>query len=146
MHVRTHRFCIGNNQNDLLFSRYTPDCALQFCCMAVFLGPLIAPVMNCSYCNLNHFLLESGEGSIISNSLRPHGLRPTRLLCPRGSPGKYTGRGCHAFLQGGLPDPGIEPASPALQADCLPTEPPEKPHKEEIPNSKAELHSVKEAT
>ena len=28
---------------------------------------------------------------------------------------------------GGLPNPGIEPMSPALQADCLPTEPPRKP-------------------
>ena len=27
---------------------------------------------------------------------------------------------------GHLPDPGIEPRSPALQADSLPTEPPEK--------------------
>ena len=26
-----------------------------------------------------------------------------------------------------LPDPGIEPRSLALQADCLPSEPPEKP-------------------
>ena len=26
-----------------------------------------------------------------------------------------------------LLDPGIEPRSPALQADCLPSEPPEKP-------------------
>ena len=29
----------------------------------------------------------------------------------------------------GLPDSGIEPRSPALQADCLPSEPPEKPLK-----------------
>ena len=36
--------------------------------------------------------------------------------------------GCHTFLQGGLPDPGIEPTSPALQMGCLPTEPPEKPY------------------
>ena len=28
---------------------------------------------------------------------------------------------------GDLPDPGIEPASPALQADSLPSEPPGKP-------------------
>ena len=28
---------------------------------------------------------------------------------------------------GDLPDPGIEPESPALQADSLPTEPPRKP-------------------
>ena len=28
---------------------------------------------------------------------------------------------------GDLPDPGIEPRSPTLQADTLPSEPPEKP-------------------
>ena len=27
--------------------------------------------------------------------------------------------GSHSLLQGDLPDPGIEPGSPALQADCL---------------------------
>ena len=30
---------------------------------------------------------------------------------------------------GDLPDPGIEPGSPSLQADTLPSEPPEKPHR-----------------
>ena len=30
---------------------------------------------------------------------------------------------------GDLPNPGIEPESPALQADSLPCEPPEKPKK-----------------
>lgn len=30
---------------------------------------------------------------------------------PWDSPGKDTAVGCHAFLQGNLPDPGIEPAS-----------------------------------
>ena len=29
---------------------------------------------------------------------------------------------------GDLPDPGIEPGSPTLQADALPSEPPGKPH------------------
>ena len=31
---------------------------------------------------------------------------------------------------GNLPDPGIQPGSPALQADALPSEPPGKPQKE----------------
>ena len=31
------------------------------------------------------------------------------------------------FSPGDLPDPGIEPRSPALQADSLPSEPPGKP-------------------
>ena len=38
--------------------------------------------------------------SVTSNSLRPHELWPTRLLCPWDSPGKNTGVGCHALLQG----------------------------------------------
>ena len=60
------------------------------------------------------------------DSLRPHGLQPTRLLCSWDSPGKDTG--VNFLLEkpfpspGGLPDPGIEPRSPALQADSLPTE------------------------
>ena len=40
------------------------------------------------------------------------------------SPGKNTGVGCQALLQGDLPRPGIEPRSPALEADSLLTEPP----------------------
>ena len=35
------------------------------------------------------------------------------------SPGKNTGVGWLALLQGNLPDPGIEPGSPALQEDLL---------------------------
>ena len=32
--------------------------------------------------------------------------------------------GCHLLLQGNLPNPGIEPRSPTLQADALTSEPP----------------------
>ena len=38
--------------------------------------------------------------SVISSSLLPHGLQPTRLLCPWDSPSKNTGVGCHFLLQG----------------------------------------------
>ena len=57
---------------------------------------------------------------------------PVRLLCPWDSPGKNTGVGGHSLLQGvfpspgDLPNPGIEPGSPALQAHSLPSEPPGK--------------------
>ena len=47
---------------------------------------------------------------------------PARLLCPWDSPGKNTGVDCHFLLQGDLPDPGIKPRSPALQANSLLTE------------------------
>ena len=38
--------------------------------------------------------------SFMSDSLRPHGLQPTSLLCPWDSPGKNTGVGYHFLLQG----------------------------------------------
>ena len=41
--------------------------------------------------------------------------------------GKNTGVGCHAFLQGNLPDPGVEPPFPALAGRFFTTEPPAKP-------------------
>ena len=43
---------------------------------------------------------------VVSNSLRPHGLQPARLLCPWNSPGKNTGVGCHSFLQEIFPAQG----------------------------------------
>ena len=44
--------------------------------------------------------------SVMSDSLQPHGLQPTRLLCPWNSPGKNTGVGCSALLQGIFPTQG----------------------------------------
>ena len=38
--------------------------------------------------------------SVMSDCYRPHGLQPTRLLCPWDFPGKSTGVGCHCLLQG----------------------------------------------
>ena len=35
----------------------------------------------------------------MSDSVRPHGLQPTRLPRPWDSPGKSTGVGCHFLLQ-----------------------------------------------
>ena len=44
--------------------------------------------------------------SVVSDSLWPHGLWLTRLLCPWNFSGKNTGVGCHFLLQG-IPHPGI---------------------------------------
>ena len=37
--------------------------------------------------------------SVVSDSWRPHGLQPTRLLCPWDFPGKSARVGCHCLLQ-----------------------------------------------
>ena len=51
--------------------------------------------------------------------------------------------GCQALFQGDLPDPGIEPVSPALQLDSLSSEPAGKPqggHCLKLAMDLAELH------
>ena len=55
--------------------------------------------------------------SVMSYSFQPHGLYPTRLLCPWDFPGKNPGVGCHFLLQGNFP---IQRLNPFLQADSLP--------------------------
>ena len=45
--------------------------------------------------------------SIESESLWAYVLKPIRLLCPWDSPGKNTGVGCHALLQGIFPTQGL---------------------------------------
>ena len=56
----------------------------------------------------------------MSDSLRPHRLQPARLLCPWDSPGKDTGVGCHALLQGTFPTQRSNPHLLHWQMDSLP--------------------------
>ena len=44
--------------------------------------------------------------SVMSDSLQPHGLQPTRLLCPWDLPGMNTGVGNHSLLQSIFPTQG----------------------------------------
>ena len=57
-------------------------------------------------------LTHSQSHSDVSDSLRPHGLQPARLLCPWDFPGKNTGVGCHSLLWGIFPTQRSNP-------DCL---------------------------
>ena len=54
--------------------------------------------------------------SVMFNSSWPHGLKPSRLLCPWHFPGKNTGVGCHFLLQGIFPTQGSNPLSLASSA------------------------------
>ena len=61
---------------------------------------------------------ESGSHSVVFDSLGPHGLEFSGPECWSG----------YSFPSpGALPNPGIEPRSPALQVDSLPAEPQGKP-------------------
>ena len=64
--------------------------------------------------------------SVVSDSLQPHGLEPTRLLCLWNSPGLNNGVGCHALLQRLFWTQGLSHESPVLQVDSLPHVPPGK--------------------
>ena len=66
--------------------------------------------------------------SVMSDSVVPNELQPTRHLCPGGFSRQeyWNGLPCPP-PPGDLPNPGIEPRSPALQADFFTTEPPGKP-------------------
>ena len=62
----------------------------------------------------------------MSNSLRPGGLWPTRLLRPWDFPGKSSGVGYHFLLQGIFPTQGSNPGL-HWRASSLLSEPPGKP-------------------
>ena len=63
--------------------------------------------------------------SITFASLQPCGLYPTRLLCPWGFSRQVYWSRLPCPPPGDLPNPGIGSRSPELQANSLPSEPPE---------------------
>ena len=65
----------------------------------------------------------------MSDSLRPYGLWPTRLLCPWRFCRQEYCNGLPSPSPGDLPDPGIEPRSPVLQANSLLSESAGKPER-----------------
>ena len=59
-------------------------------------------VLGVSQNRMSSLASESVNRSIVSDSLPPHELQPTRLLCPWNTPGKNTGVGDHFLLQKGF--------------------------------------------
>ena len=57
---------------------------------------------------------------VVSDSLRLHGLLPTRLLCPWDFSGKNAEASCHFLLQGIFSTQGSNPRLPHWQVDSLP--------------------------
>ena len=72
-----------------------------------------------------HGLLWKWSCSVTSDSLWPH--EAYQVSPSMGFSRQEYRSGLPFPSPGGLPDPGIEPQFPALQADALPSEPPGKP-------------------
>ena len=80
------------------------------------------------YSRLISLEIDSVFCAVLSHSIMSKSLWPMNSSLPDSavhgdSPGRYTGVGCHALLQGGLPYPGTKPRSSALQENSLPSEP-----------------------
>ena len=58
---------------------------------------IIACICVCIYMCMH---IQAHVCSVMSDSLRPHGLEPDRLFCPWDFHGTHTGVGCHFLLQG----------------------------------------------
>ena len=74
----------------------------------------------------HHWQVRSVSGSVVSDSLQPHGLQTARLLHPWNFPGKNTRVDCHFLLQGIFPTQGSNPCPLRLlnwQTDSLLSEP-----------------------
>ena len=86
----------------------------------ILAGPSLSQGQSFSHCVLCLW--------VVSDSLRPRGMWPARLLCQWGFSRQEYWSGLLFPFPGDLQNPGIKPRSPALQADALPSDPPGKPH------------------
>ena len=117
-----------------------PRDAVVISCHSNVLGPALQAKetlelcagYSCSHINILLMLLQiifvvTSSLSPVWLFLWPHGLHITRLLYPWDFPGKNTGVGCHALLQGIFLTQGLNPWLLHWQASCLPLVPPGKP-------------------
>ena len=78
----------------------------------------------------NHYFIDRKVKVKVTQSCQtlcdPHALKPARLLCPWGFSREEYWRWLPCPPSGDMPNPGIEPRSPTLEADSLPSEPPRK--------------------
>ena len=93
-------------------------------------------ICGCFYGSASSFCMEKAPSpllcetcSVLSDSFQPHGLHS-----PWSSPGQNTGVGSFFPSPADRPNPGIEPGSPALQADSLPAELSGKPWSRQRPH------------
>ena len=96
----------GGTSGGLENSISPPACWLRACIQFVKSNVLYT----CVVCTFLYAIHRSC--SVVSDSLRPHGLQPTRLLGPWDFPGMNTGVGCRFLLQGIFLIQGSNPGLP----------------------------------
>ena len=106
---RKQKFSFQSMQHLLVYDRY--------CIMLSYDEPTL--LNNPIQVKMKYFFL-SESCSVVSDSLRPHG-----VSMEFSRPEYWSGQPFPSA--GDLPNPGIEPRSPALQVDSLPAEPQGKP-------------------
>ena len=79
-------------------------CILVYLCI---LFDITIYVYTHTHTNIHKHEHESESLSVLSDSLRLHGLKSARLLCPWNFPGQITGVGSHFLLQGNFPTQGM---------------------------------------
>ena len=79
----------------IFFSRHIPDLGIESTSHALA-GGFSTTKVAISFSNAWKW---KWSRSVVSDSSRPHGLQPTRLLRPWDFPGKSTGVGCHCLLR-----------------------------------------------
>ena len=77
----------------------------------------------CLWSSFVNIMIPKWSRLVVSDSLRPHGLQPPRLLHPWDFPGKSTGVGCHCLLQGIFPTTGLNPGLPHCRWRLYPLSP-----------------------
>ena len=93
--------------------------AVRSPCAATYSSPGLAQLEKSPRSNKAQSKVEWSH-SVVSDSLRPHGLQPTRLLRPWDFPGKRTGVGCHFLFQGIFPTQGLNPGLPHCRQTLYP--------------------------
>ena len=84
---------------------------MKYCWLTMLCFKYTAKWLSYTYIHFfsDSFPLWKWSHSVVSDSLWPHGLKPTRLLGTWDSPGKNTRVCCHFLLQGIFPTQGLNP-------------------------------------
>ena len=126
MHTCLSVYLIYNIFNEMIQYLLSLNCLMSVYLIYNMFNEMIQYVLSLN-CLMKLFISLNVSNSVMSSSFQPQGLQPARFLCPWNSPGKNTEVGCHFLLQRIFLTQVSSQDLLHLQADSLPSKPPEKP-------------------